>query len=439
MGKKEILKAVRQYVDSVEKDDDWISYSGPNTDSKEIAAAVESLLDGWFIFGKKAREFEKSFAAHLGKQYGTFVNSGSSANLLAWAALASKNGYNLPAGAKVITPVVCFPTTLNPIIQNGFTPVFVDVTLPDLNLNLDEVEKLLAADEKKEIRAITFAHVLGNPPDMHRLVELVWKYDLIFVEDACDALGSTYRDMKLGSYGHISTCSFFPAHHMTTLEGGYVATDNPKIQRCLTSLRDWGRECFCNANKPGNVTSGTACKNRFQRWLPGLPDVTYDHRYVFGEIGYNLKPLELQGAVGLEQLKKLPAMDAARRENFNRMFDVFQIHGKYFHMPKAMVGSDPCWFAFLLTVKDDAPFTREEFVAHLEKNKIQTRAYFSGNILAHPGYSHLAEGYDMEKDFPVANMVTTNSFFLGTYIGLTDEKIMKIEEAVDSFFSTRRL
>lgn len=432
--------------DTWEKGKDWVSYSGPHFDPTEIANAVGTLLDGWYIFGKQARKFEQEFPKQLGQAYGVFVNSGSSANLLAFAALRSPNGFALPEGAGVITPVVCFPTTLNPIIQNGLKPVFVDVTMPDLNLNLDEVEKLLIADEGKTIRAITFAHVLGNPPDMDRLMYLVRKYDLIFVEDACDALGSTYRGTPLGSFGHISTCSFFPAHHMTTLEGGMVTTRTKRIWQVITSLRDWGRDCYCNTARPGSVVDGTACKNRFQKWLPGMPEVVYDHRYVFGEIGYNLKPLELQGAVGLAQLEKLPSMEAARRENFKRMNEIMDPWKQYFHMPEAAVVSDPCWFAYLLTVRADAPFTRDELVSHLESRKIQTRAYFSGLILAHPGYQELYHEYCEEHDicdlvahFPVAAEVTTSSFFLGTYIGLTAEKLDYIEEVIDEFFNNRRL
>jgi CDP-6-deoxy-D-xylo-4-hexulose-3-dehydrase len=437
----EILGLVERYIEekraqeSWEPGEDWISYSGPVFDSEEYVAAVEQLLSGWLIFGKNGRKFELEFPEHLGMKQGVLTNSGSSANLLMTAALGSKNLFNLPRGSKIITPVVCFPTTINPIIQNGFEPVFVDVTLPDVNLDLDDVERVLKADTNKEIRAIMFAHVLGNPPDMDRLMSLVEKHDLIFLEDACDALGSYYDGKKLGSFGAMSTCSFFPAHHMTMGEGGFIATNNGQIRKVLASLRDWGRACYCNTAKPGSVTAGTACGNRFKNWLPGMPEAIYDHRYVFDEIGYNLKPLDVQAAMGLKQIDKLPELDSARRKNHKRLSEIFEPYSQYLHLPVATEKSDPCWFAFLMTIKDDAPFSRNDIVSHLEGARIQTRSYFSGNILAHPGYHHMAEQYgDLNERFPVANLITTNSFFLGTFAGLTEEKLNYIKETVDSFF-----
>ena len=292
---------------------------------------------------------------------------------------------------------------------------------------MDRVEEILENDP--DIKAITFAHVLGNPPDMDRFMSLVEKYDLVFLEDSCDALGSRYDGKKLGSFGHISTCSFFPAHHMTMGEGGFVATNDNKIRKVVSSLRDWGRACYCNTMKPGNVTGGTACGNRFKNWLPGLKDAVYDHRYVFDEIGYNLKPLDLQASMGLEQIKKLPEMDQARRDNFKKINDIFDPYKEFLHLPKATDKSDPCWFAYLMTVKKDAPFKKQDIVSHLEGSKIQTRSYFAGNILTHPGYYHLSDEYgDMNQTFPVAQLATTNSFFLGTFIGLDERKIQYIKK-----------
>ena len=440
-----ILDLVEDYVDNSNNKEwkageDWVSYSGSIFTSDEYKAAIEVLLSGWLIYGKNARNFELQFADYLGKKNGILTNSGSSANLLMVTALTSKDKYikkrwNIEKGSKFITPVVCFPTTVNPLIQCGFEPVFVDVTLPDVNLNLDQVEELLKKDTKREIRGIVFAHVLGNPPDMDRLMHLVDKYDLIFLEDTCDALGSTYDGKKLGSFGDISTCSFFPAHHMTMGEGGYVATDSNKLRQILASFRDWGRACYCNSLKPGNVTSGTACGNRFQKWLPGAPEAVYDHRYVFDEIGYNLKPLDLQGAIGLQQLKKLDYMDQARKDNFKRLTEMFSPYKDKLYLPEATEKADPSWFAYLMTVRKDAGFKREELVNHLESNKIQTRSYFAGNILYHPGYRDLAKKYgNLAERFPVAHQVTFNSFFLGTFAGLTEEKLDYIELNVESFF-----
>jgi len=434
-----ILSLVEDYIDEKRQNEswkpgeDWVSYSGPHFDKNEYREAIKTLLSEWLIFGKDSNLFEMAFPRHLGMKYGCLVNSGSSANLLMMAATKSKKGFDLPEGSKIITPVVGFPTTINPIIQLGFKPVFVDVTLPDLNLDLNQVEELVKSDP--EIRAITFAHVLGNPPDMDRLMQIVRDNDLIFLEDSCDALGSTYKGKKLGSFGDISTCSFFPAHHMTMGEGGFVATNNKKIRKAVSSLRDWGRACYCNTMKPGNVVDGTACGNRFKNWLPGLKEAVYDHRYVFDDIGFNLKPLDLQASMGLEQLKKLPEMDHARKFNFLKLNEVFKPYEKYFHLPKATPNSDPCWFAYLMTVKKDAPFKKQDIISHLEGKKIQTRSFFAGNILTHPGYHHMTSDYgDLDEMFPVAQQVTTNSFFLGTFIGITDDKIRYIKKSVDEFF-----
>ncbi len=441
-----ILDLVREYVQEKNNKDwkpgeDWLAYSGPVFDEKEYQAAIETLLSGWLIYGENARKFELEFSQELGKAFGILTNSGSSANLLMTAALTSKDRYiqkkwDIKPGSKIITPIVCFPTTINPLIQCGFEPVFVDVTLPDLNLDLDQVEKLLEEDKDSEIRGICFAHVLGNPPDMDRLMALVEKYNLIFLEDACDALGSSYDGKKLGSFGDISTCSFFPAHHMTMGEGGFVATSSGKLRQIIASFRDWGRACYCNTSMPGNVTSATACGNRFGDWLPGAPGSNYDHRYVFDEIGFNLKPLDLQASIGLEQLNKLHDFHEARKVNFEKLTKIFEPYEEYFHLPKATDKADPSWFGYLLTVKDGAPFTRMDMVNHLEKSKIQTRSYFSGNILYHPGYQHIASKYDnLQEQFPIAHKVTFNSFFLGTYIGINDEKLEYIEKVLKDFFA----
>ena len=443
---EKILSLVEEYANEnlLKKDwkrGDWINYSGPNFSSVEFTEAVKTILEGWLVFGKKARNFEETFPEHLGKNFGMLTNSGSSANLIMTQVLTSKKSFmkrfHLPKGSKFITPVVCFPTTLNPIIQTGFEPVFVDVDLPSLNLNLDQVEEVLKKD--KDIRGIVFAHVLGNPPDMDRLMALVKKYNLIFLEDSCDALGSFYDGKKLGSFGLMSTCSFYPAHHMTMGEGGFVATDDPRIRRALASFRDWGRACYCNEQKPGDVTAGTACGNRFKPWLKnGKERINYDHRYVFDEIGFNLKPLELQAAIGLEQIKKMPDMDSARRKNFELLNGIFKDYEDYFMLPKKTKKSDPNWFGYLLTVKDDAGFTREDFVRHLEENKIQTRSYFAGNCLFHPAYVEYAKKYDdLKASFPNAYKATVNSFFLGTFIGITEDKVKYIKEITDEFFAKK--
>jgi CDP-6-deoxy-D-xylo-4-hexulose-3-dehydrase len=437
--KEEILKLVSEYIleknkNSWNKEKDWVTYSGPVFDDKEYVAAVSALLNQWLILGENTKEFENKFPSLLGKKLGILANSGSSANLLMVSAAKSKKLFNLKDGSKFITPVVCFPTTINPLLQNNLKPVFVDVELSTLNLDLNKVEEKLKEDP--EIKGIIFAHVLGNPPDMERVMALVKKYNLVFLEDACDALGSFYDGKRLGSFGDLSTCSFFPAHHMTMGEGGFVATNESQAKMTLASFRDWGRACYCNVSKPGCVVDKTACGNRFRNWLPGMPDAIYDHRYVFDEIGYNLKPLDLQAAIGLEQMKKLPSLEAARRNNFSRLYKIFNKYIDYFHLPVTTDKADPCWFGFLLTIKDNCPFSKQQIVDYLETNRIQTRSYFSGNILFHPGYQELAKEFNNLNDlFPVANKVTKDTFFLGTYQGITEEKLNYLEEVVDKFMS----
>jgi CDP-6-deoxy-D-xylo-4-hexulose-3-dehydrase len=441
-AKQAILDAISEYVKTKksnpkwEAGKDWIQYSGPYYDDKEFVNCVDSLLNEWFILGEKGREFELKFAPLLGKKDGIVVNSGSSANLLMVSLLTTKRGGKLPKGSKFITPVVCFPTTINPLLQNGFKPVFVDVTLPNLNLDLDQVEKLLEADTNKEIKGIIFAHVLGNPPDMDRLISIVKKYELIYLEDTCDALGSTWDNQPLGTFGDISTCSFFPAHHMTVGEGGFVAVNSAKKRMALASLRDWGRACYCNTAKPGNVMIETACGCRFNYWFKGQEDITYDHRYVFEEIGYNLKPTEMQAAMGLAQLDKLDEIHSKRKNNFNRLYNIFKQYSKYFYLPEVHEKADPSWFGYLVTLKDNTPFTKEDLVNNLEEAKIQTRSYFTGNALFHPAYEDIAaEHIDPRNEFPIASKSTKDTFFLGVYPGITSEQMDYIESVINKFMS----
>tara|TARA_R100001079_G_C4451090_1_gene153772 strand:+ start:2698 stop:4035 length:1338 start_codon:yes stop_codon:yes gene_type:complete len=435
--RNKIYELLKCYLDENNEQSEWVSYSGPHIGFEEYRAAFDSLLDGWLVFGKKCREFELNFPINLGKKMGTLTNSGSSANLLMVSSLLSENKcpkkYRIKRGDKFITPVVCFPTTINPLIQLGLEPVFVDVEIPSLNLDLDQVEELLAKDTKREIKGIIFAHVLGNPPDMERLMSIVDKYKLVFLEDACDALGSYYDDKKLGSFGLMSTCSFYPAHHMTLGEGGFVATDDYLLNRTINSIRDWGRACYCNEKKPGCVMQSTACGNRFKSWFKSDRSLIYDHRYVFDEIGYNLKPLELQGAIGLEQIKKLPTLEQARRDNFKKLINVFKKYEEFFILPKKTKRSDPCWFGFMPILKDNEFFNRHQFIDYLESNKIQTRPYFTGNLLYHPAYKKLRLKHDYKK-FHNANLATRNSILIGTFIGITDEKIKKIDNTLESFF-----
>tara|TARA_R110000824_G_scaffold59997_3_gene160713 strand:- start:127 stop:1185 length:1059 start_codon:yes stop_codon:yes gene_type:complete len=345
------------------------------------------------------------------------------------AAMASKNLNNLPKGTKVLTPIAGFPTTINPIFQMGFEPVFVDIELPSLNLDIDQAEKAL---QEHDIKIITFAHVLGNPPNMDRIMELVEKYDLILLEDCCDALSGTYDGKPLGSFGDMASCSFYPAHHITMGEGGFVAVKDPLQEKVVRSLRDWGRGCYCVGEK-ASISKAGACGKRFSCWLDSIPDKVFDHKYVYTEIGYNLKPIELQAAIGLAQIDKVDEIKTLRNKNFDNLFKIFKKYEQFFHLPVATEKSDPNWFAFPLTIRDGCPFTRNQFTTFLETRKIQTRTYFGGNVMLQPAYSHLANTDDIIKKYPVARKATTDTFFLGTSPVITKEKIDYIETIVDLF------
>lgn len=410
---------------------DWVQYSGSVLDEREYIAVIECLLEGWLALGENGIRFENKFPKRLGKEHGCLTNSGSSANLLMIAALGSKKLWNLPKGSKIITPVAGFPTTINPIIQNGFTPVFIDIEMDTFNLNIEQLENAA----KNGASALVFAHVLGNPPNMDAVMDIVRRYNLILVEDCCDALGSTYKGQVLGSFGEMATCSFYPAHHITMGEGGFIATKTKDQEMLLKSLREWGRGCYCSGKAASCLKNGM-CKKRFSNWLPSLPDEVFDHKYIYEEIGYNLKPLDLQAAMGLVQLEKLDSIIETRKHNYRRLFQVFSRYEDKFILPKATEGSDPSWFAFPITVKADAGFKRTELTMFFEDNKIQTRNYFGGNILLQPGYAHLAQG-DPIADFPNATTATISTFFLGTSPRITDPQIDYIEEILTNFMKGR--
>jgi len=432
-----IINSIKDYILEKRKNKkweagkDWVQYAGPFFDEKEYIAAIQSLLNEWLVLGQDAITFETNFPKLFNKEYGILTNSGSSSNLLMMLAMTSKRLYNLPKGTKVITPIAGFPTTLNPIFQVGFEPVFVDIDLDTLNLNLDQVEEVA----KKGAKIITFAHVLGNPPNMNRLMEIVKQYNLILLEDCCDALGSTYDGKPLGSFGELASCSFYPAHHMTMGEGGFVAC-NTKIQEIVTrSFREWGRGCYCVGKKAGLLKNGS-CGTRFSNWLPELPDEVFDHKYVYDEIGYNLKPIELQASIGLEQIKKLPEIHRRRKENHSKLVNIFKEYEDFFIIPKATEHADPSWFAFAITIKNEAPFKRKNIVDFFETKKIQTRPYFAGNIMLQPAYNGLIDKNEVIVKYPIAIKITTDTFFLGTSPVITSEQIDYIKETLSNFTKT---
>lgn len=433
---KEILDLVQKYIE--EKDstkewkagEDWVQYAGPYFTSEEYVKGVESLLKGWLAMGGDSIKFEKRFPENFGRDYGVLTNSGSSANLLMMAAMTSKRLYNFPKGTKVIVPVAGFPTTVNPIYQFGFEPVFIDIEIDTLNLNIEQVKD---AAKNTDAKIITFAHVLGNPPNMDEVMQVVKEHDLILLEDCCDALGSTYKDKPLGSFGEMASCSFFPAHHITMGEGGFVATRTAQQEKVVRSFREWGRGCFCVGRK-ANLSKKGSCGCRFSNWISALPEEIFDHKFVYEEIGFNLKPVEMQSSMGLVQLDKLPEIHERRKENYKNLYNVFEKYEEHLHLPKATKDSDPSWFSFPMTIKDGSPFKRRDITGFLEDNKIQTRTYFAGNILLQPAYSHLNDIEDTIKRYPVATKVTKDTFFIGASPVITKQQIDYIQNIVDKFF-----
>lgn len=408
---------------------DWVHYAGPYFNEDEYVNSIASLLKGWLVLGSEAIKCENKLASLFNKKYGLLTNSGSSSNLLMMSSLKSKRTFNFPNGTKVLTPIAGFPTTINPIFQNNFVPVFVDVDLNGLNLNLDDVESKLK--ENQDIKIITFAHVLGNPPNMNRLMEIVDKYKLLLLEDCCDALGSTYEDKPLGSFGLMASCSFYPAHHITCGEGGFISCNDFDLEKVIRSFRDWGRGCFCQGKQ--NISACGACNKRFSNWLPMLENEVFDHKYVYEEIGYNLKPIELQASMLLAQIDKLDKIKFLRQRNYKLLFDIFSKYSDYFILPVAENKADVNWFAFPITLNTDK-FKRSDLCQYFESNKIQTRPYFAGNIMMQPAYSNLVDNIDL-NNFPIAKKVTTDTFFLGTSPVITEKQITYIGEVLGNFFS----
>jgi len=399
-----------------------IPYAGRVYDEKELISLVDASLDFWLTTGRYAEQFEKDLADFLGVKYCLLTNSGSSANLLAVSALTSpKLGEKrLKAGDEVITTACGFPTTLNPIIQNNLVPVFIDVDLGSYNIQAKQIDKAIS----EKTKAIVIPHTLGNPADLDTIMKIVKKYDLWFIEDNCDALGSRYRGKHTGSFGHISTCSFYPAHHITMGEGGAVITSDPLLKKIIMSFRDWGRDCWCD---PG---CDNTCKRRFDWQLGDLPQ-GYDHKSIYSHIGYNLKATDMQAAVGVEQLKKLPGFIDKRKDNFNVLYQELKKYEDYFILPHATPYSEPSWFGFPLLVRSDALFSRESIVTYLEEKKIATRMLFGGNLLRQPGYKEIQ--YRVVESLKNTDFVMNNLFWIGVYPGLTKDMVEYVEQCFKEF------
>jgi CDP-4-dehydro-6-deoxyglucose reductase, E1 len=391
-----------------------IGYAGRVYDAEEMVNLVESSLDFWLTAGRFASRFETRLASMYGVRSASLVNSGSSANLVAFSALTSHTWQErrIKAGDEVITVAAGFPTTVFPMLQFGAVPVFVDVTLPTYNIDVARLEEALSP----RTRAVMVAHTLGNPFDLDAVTEFCRRHDLWLVEDNCDANGSLYRGRMTGSFGDLATLSFYPPHHMTMGEGGAVLSNSPAMMRVVNSFRDWGRDCWCDPGKDNT------CGKRFAWQLGDLP-TGYDHKYTYTHLGYNLKVTDMQAAVGVAQLEKLEGFGQARRDNWHFYRQAFDDLDEFFVLPEPTMHSDPSWFGFVLTVREDAPFTRDQIVQHLESKKIQTRMLFAGNLVRQPAIAQwIAErpgSYRIVGDLTNTDAIMNRTFWIGVYPGLT--------------------
>ncbi|OGK54014.1 lipopolysaccharide biosynthesis protein RfbH [Candidatus Roizmanbacteria bacterium RIFCSPLOWO2_01_FULL_45_11] len=402
--------------------------SGKVFDSREISNAIDAVREGWWTEGRFAKEFEKRFSDVLGVRYVSLVNSGSSANLVALSALTSKQlgTKRLQPGDEVITVAAGFPTTVNPIIQNGCIPVFVDVDIRTRNATVESVRKALS----KKTKAIVMAHTLGNPFPVNGVADIVKEHNLWLIEDCCDGLGSTYSNKFVGTYGHIATFSFYPAHQITMGEGGAVITNHPLLHRAIRQFRDWGRDCWCDTGKDDT------CKKRFGWKLGDLP-FGYDHKYIYSQIGYNLKLTDMQAAIGLAQLDKLPGFIKKRKQNFQSLYAFFQKYTSYFELPAGEKESDPCWFGFMVVVKKEAPFSRHDIVNYLESKNIATRSLFAGNLLKHPAYTNIK--HRVSGRLTNTDAITDAGFWIGVYPGITRPMMAYMKACLREFLEQQRV
>jgi CDP-6-deoxy-D-xylo-4-hexulose-3-dehydrase len=399
-----------------------IPISGKVIDAADICMVIESALDGWFTEGRFTDEFERRLARFVGVRHASLTNSGSSANLLAVSALTSPElgDKRLLPGDEVITVAAAFPTTVNPIFQNGLVPVFVDVTVPTYQIDVAQLEEARSPKTK----AVILAHTLGNVFDLDTVENFCFEHSLWLIEDCCDALGSKWKGKNVGTFGDISTLSFYPAHHITTGEGGAVLTNAPFLRSLIDSFRDWGRACWCVPGKDNT------CGKRFGWQLGSLPP-GYDHKYVYSHIGYNLKATDMQAALGCSQIAKLPGFIEKRKENFRYLYAALKPLEDFLLLPEATPGSDPAWFGFPIGVRKDAPFTRTHLIHRLESRKIGTRLLFGGNLTKQPAYQgrrFRVAGSLLNTDF-----VMNNVFWIGVFPGLTKSMLDYVAETIAGF------